>query len=135
MYPGTSRTLVFLRRFVSSGPVAFSIPPQPGQGKIQVLGRLGAQHRVTKLLQIYQNSLPSRNQARQAGLLLSIEHQSRKLTQSSCSYFFLSAGSLYRRGVLDVRHLYSVVVLAEELNFTRAAHRLRITQCALSWQI
>src|SRR5437016_11388022 len=78
MYPGTSRTLVFLRRFVSSGPVAFSIPPQPGQGKIQVLGRLGAQHRVTKLLQIYQNSLPSRNQARQAGLLLSIEHQSRR---------------------------------------------------------
>jgi DNA-binding transcriptional LysR family regulator len=36
---------------------------------------------------------------------------------------------------LDVRHLYSVVVLAEELNFTRAAHRLRITQSALSRQI
>jgi DNA-binding transcriptional LysR family regulator len=36
---------------------------------------------------------------------------------------------------LDVRHLYSVVILAEELNFTRAAHRLRITQSALSRQI
>lgn len=36
---------------------------------------------------------------------------------------------------LDVRHLYSVVVLAEELNFTRASHRLLITQSALSRQI
>ena len=36
---------------------------------------------------------------------------------------------------LDVRHLYSVVILAEELNFTRAAHRLCITQSALSRQI
>jgi len=36
---------------------------------------------------------------------------------------------------LDVRHLYSVVILSEELNFTRAAHRLRITQSALSRQI
>src|SRR5438552_9626765 len=36
---------------------------------------------------------------------------------------------------VDVRHLYSVVILAEELNFTRAAHRLRITQSALSRQI
>jgi DNA-binding transcriptional LysR family regulator len=36
---------------------------------------------------------------------------------------------------LDVRHLYSVVVLAEELNFTRAAHRLRITQSDLSRQV
>ena len=36
---------------------------------------------------------------------------------------------------LDVRHLYSVVILAEELNFTRAAHRLHITQSALSRQI
>jgi len=37
--------------------------------------------------------------------------------------------------LVDVRHLYSVVILAEELNFTRAAHRLRITQSALSRQI
>jgi DNA-binding transcriptional LysR family regulator len=36
---------------------------------------------------------------------------------------------------LDVFHLYSVVVLAEELNFTRAAHRLRISQPAFSRQI
>src|SRR5207237_10817905 len=35
----------------------------------------------------------------------------------------------------DVRHVYSVVILAEELNVTRAAHRLRITQSALSRQI
>jgi DNA-binding transcriptional LysR family regulator len=36
---------------------------------------------------------------------------------------------------VDVRHLYAVVILAEELNFTRAAHRLCITQSALSRQI
>src|ERR1700747_2423394 len=36
---------------------------------------------------------------------------------------------------LDVRHLYSAAVLAEELNFTRAAHRLRITQSDLSRQV
>ena len=36
---------------------------------------------------------------------------------------------------LDVRHMYSVVVLAEELNFTRAAHRLRISQPAFSRHI
>src|SRR5215467_7073835 len=36
---------------------------------------------------------------------------------------------------LDVRHLNAVVILAEELNFTRAAHRLCITQSALSRQI
>jgi DNA-binding transcriptional LysR family regulator len=37
--------------------------------------------------------------------------------------------------LLDVRHLYSVMILAEELNFTRAAHRLHISQPALSRQI
>ena len=36
---------------------------------------------------------------------------------------------------LEVRHLHAVVVLAEELNFTRAADRLHITQPALSKQI
>ncbi len=36
---------------------------------------------------------------------------------------------------LEVRHLHAVIVLAEELNFTRAAHRLHITQPALSRQI
>lgn len=36
---------------------------------------------------------------------------------------------------VDVRHLHAVVILAEELNFTRAAHRLCITQSALSRQI
>lgn len=36
---------------------------------------------------------------------------------------------------LEVRHLHAVVVLADELNFTRAAQRLRITQPALSKQI
>ncbi len=36
---------------------------------------------------------------------------------------------------LEVRHLHAVAVLAEELNFTRAAHRLHITQSALSKQI
>ena len=91
-----------------------------------------------------------RDRARQGRPLPFIEHQTRKRTQSSSSYFFLPVGSFNRRGVtpegrvgplclmlpqLDVRHLYSVVVLAEELNFTRAAHRLRITQSALSRQI
>jgi DNA-binding transcriptional LysR family regulator len=36
---------------------------------------------------------------------------------------------------VEVRHLHAVIVLAEELNFTRAADRLHITQPALSKQI
>jgi DNA-binding transcriptional LysR family regulator len=36
---------------------------------------------------------------------------------------------------IDVRHLQAVIVLAEELSFTRAAHRLHITQSTLSKQI
>lgn len=36
---------------------------------------------------------------------------------------------------IEVRHLEAVVFLAEELNFTLAAHRLHITQSALSKQI
>src|SRR5437588_9451309 len=128
--------------------------PWPRWINPELTHRLVAQHRVTKLLQIHENSLPSRNQARQDRLLPFDGNKTRKQTKSSCSYFFLSAGSLYRCGgnsgnskyscpqgfkpmlpQVDVRHLYSVVILAEELNFTRAAHRLRITQSALSRQI
>jgi len=36
---------------------------------------------------------------------------------------------------VEVRHLHAVIGLAEELNFTRAADRLHITQLALSKQI
>jgi DNA-binding transcriptional LysR family regulator len=36
---------------------------------------------------------------------------------------------------VEVRHLHAVIVLAEELNFTRAADRLRITQSGFSKQI
>lgn len=36
---------------------------------------------------------------------------------------------------VGVHHLEAAVVLAEELNFTRAAHRLHVTQSALSKQI
>jgi DNA-binding transcriptional LysR family regulator len=36
---------------------------------------------------------------------------------------------------VDVRHLQAVLVLAEEMNFTRAAERLHITQSALSKRI
>jgi len=36
---------------------------------------------------------------------------------------------------VEVRHLHAVIVLAEELNFTKAAHRLHLTQSALSRQI
>jgi 5-methylcytosine-specific restriction enzyme subunit McrC len=37
--------------------------------------------------------------------------------------------------MVEVRHLQAVLVLAEELNFTRAAERLHITQSALSKRI
>ena len=36
---------------------------------------------------------------------------------------------------VEVRHLHAVIVLAEELNFTRASHRLNISQSTLSKQI
>lgn len=36
---------------------------------------------------------------------------------------------------IEVRHLHAVIVLGEELNFTKAAHRLHLTQSALSRQI
>jgi DNA-binding transcriptional LysR family regulator len=36
---------------------------------------------------------------------------------------------------VEVRHLQAVLVLAEEMNFTRAAERLHITQSALSKRI
>lgn len=36
---------------------------------------------------------------------------------------------------IEVRHLHAVVILAEEMNFTRAAHWLNVTQPALSKQI
>jgi DNA-binding transcriptional LysR family regulator len=36
---------------------------------------------------------------------------------------------------IEVRHLHAVIVLGEELNFTRAAHRLHLSQSALSRQI
>jgi hypothetical protein len=36
---------------------------------------------------------------------------------------------------VEGRHLQAVLVLAEEMNFTRAAERLHITQFALSKQI
>jgi len=36
---------------------------------------------------------------------------------------------------VEVRHLQAVLALAEELNFTRAAERLNITQSAVSKQI
>jgi DNA-binding transcriptional LysR family regulator len=36
---------------------------------------------------------------------------------------------------IELRHLYSVIVLAEEMHFTRAAHRLRIAQPSLSKRI
>ena len=36
---------------------------------------------------------------------------------------------------VEVRHLQTIIVLAEELNFPRASHRLHITQSAISRQI
>lgn len=36
---------------------------------------------------------------------------------------------------VQIRHLHAVLVLAEELNFTQAAHRLHLTQSAVSKQI
>ena len=37
--------------------------------------------------------------------------------------------------LVEIRHLNAVVVLAEELHFTKAAQRLHISQPALSKQI
>jgi len=50
VHSGASRTLVLLRRFASSRPVPFSLPPQPGQG---LTGRLILRYRLRKLLQIH----------------------------------------------------------------------------------
>lgn len=36
---------------------------------------------------------------------------------------------------IELRHLYTVIVLAEEMHFTRASHRLRIAQPSLSKRI
>jgi len=36
---------------------------------------------------------------------------------------------------VEVRHLHAVIVLAEELNFTKAVLRLHLTQSALNRQI
>ncbi len=36
---------------------------------------------------------------------------------------------------LNLRHLYAVIILSEELNFTRAARRSQISQPALSRQV
>jgi len=36
---------------------------------------------------------------------------------------------------IELRHLYTVIVLAEEMHFTRASHRLRIAQPSLSNRI
>lgn len=36
---------------------------------------------------------------------------------------------------IELRHLYTVMVLAEEMHFTRASHRLRIAQPCLSKRI
>jgi len=50
----------------------------------------------------------------------------------------VESGSLQGRSVLldiELRHLYSVIVLAEEMHFTRAAHRLRIAQLCFSKRI
>src|SRR5271165_3626164 len=42
-------------------------------------------------------------------------------------------GAVFPR--IEVRHLHAVIILAEELNFTRAADRLHITQSGFSKQI
>jgi DNA-binding transcriptional LysR family regulator len=53
----------------------------------------------------------------------------------------LPISAVWRKGYgavfphIEVRYLHAVIVLAEELNFTRAADRLHITQSALSRQI
>jgi hypothetical protein len=51
--PGTSRTFILLRRFVRSHPIALSIPPQPGQRKVQVSGRSLAAKRVLESIDIH----------------------------------------------------------------------------------
>src|SRR6516165_2695385 len=95
-----------------------------------------------------------KTESRQAAFIGVDCHRDIRRVKADCSlflYFFLPIGSFNRCGgksriqnrtpraamlpQLDVRHLCSVVILAEELNFTRAAHRLRISQPALSRQI
>jgi len=51
MNPGARRILVLLCRFMGPLPIAFGIPPQTGEGKAQMAGRLFAQHGMAEFLE------------------------------------------------------------------------------------
>ncbi len=65
----------------------------------------------------------------------SIEQENTRLTRDGSRVRTVGWGVWAVFPNIEVRHLHAVVSLAEELNFTRAALRLHITQPALSKQI
>src|SRR5215469_11216603 len=105
MYP-VPAGLVLLRGLVSPCPVALGIPPQSRErGNSGLWGERSLKTESRNSCKLYWSSLPLRDHARQGRLLPFvrllpfIEHQTRKRTQSSSSYFFLPAGSFNKRGV------------------------------------
>lgn len=65
VYPSARLIFVLLRGFVSSRPVAFSIPPQSSKRIAQPSGRSISKQGFAELLQVHEARLPSANLRRQ----------------------------------------------------------------------
>jgi len=68
VHPCPRRTFVLLRRFVSFGPVALTVPPQRGQFEAQPFRRTVVSHRILELIKGHAGQVSSRRQ-RMSGLL------------------------------------------------------------------
>ena len=65
VYPSARLIFVLLRGFVSSRPVAFSVPPQSSKRIAQPGGRFISKQGFAELLQVHEARLPSANFRRQ----------------------------------------------------------------------